>query len=835
MRGRLTCGRWVVVAFAVAAIVAAPGEVAGQSDQDSIEQTGDIDGIELAPGAAVGGTDAVGAPNNPTEVAIAVWVEQVLGIDERNSLFEVDATLRARWVDKRVLEACASTRVHTGERAEEQLKKMWAPDFVVTDGRGPRVTTALEVTVACDGTVMYQERFSVSVTQRFTNLNDFPFDEHEIRFTVEPFGPAGKDAVRFAPLASDDVSEGRAAEKRADKFESEEWNFTVGDEASVPGPGSITTRIGIDRATSYYWINVIAPLMLIVSISWIVFWMKPVLHERIGVSITILLTVVAFDFLTGDSLPRLPFTTRIDQFYNVSYFFVVLTIVGSLVAAGRLSRRSGGHRDAGRADHVEEHHDDASTTPADDEAGAFDDESVERDEVVSPAEPEPERGDHDRSDGLATVDRIGRTVYLPAYLGAVAIVLMFGVASPGRSVVPEPVEQAVTDTLPAAPAAGVQRLGAGAVVTGRIAEPGGRDEYEVCGDTAETVSVVMRWVSANDGASLDPYLELYDLQERRLVASDDDGGGGLDSLLVLAAGGDCHLLVARDRLDEGVGDYELTVETGDSASVESELAAEFSDVEADLGVSPAELSDRAVAVDPGEELVGSIDEPGEVDAYRVCTSSDDLYVVMTRASVAIDSEFDPLLARYAENGTFVALDDDGAGGRDSLLLVPAGEECQLVVAGDRSGQMTGKYTLIVESGEPVVADDAAAAGLVDVEAIFGVSFGELVVGAADLDVDATLAASIDRPDEVQPYWICSLPGGVTSVVMARSGAASEGGIDPFLVLYAADGSFVDFDDDSAGDLDSRLQLPPGDDCFLLLAGDLSSEQTGEYQIVTSTG
>ncbi len=54
------------------------------------------------------------------------------------------------------------------------------------------------------------------------------------------------------------------------------------------------------------------PLLLIVAISWAVFWMDYEdmnLADRMSVSFTSVLTVVAFDFVSSDSLPKLSYAT----------------------------------------------------------------------------------------------------------------------------------------------------------------------------------------------------------------------------------------------------------------------------------------------------------------------------------------------------------------------------------------------------------------------------------------------------------------------------------------------------------------------------------------------
>ena len=62
------------------------------------------------------------------------------------------------------------------------------------------------------------------------------------------------------------------------------------------------------------------------------------LAERMSVSFTSVLTVVAFDFLSSDSLPKLGYQTVLDKFLTISYIFLALTIIENVVSATLVRR-----------------------------------------------------------------------------------------------------------------------------------------------------------------------------------------------------------------------------------------------------------------------------------------------------------------------------------------------------------------------------------------------------------------------------------------------------------------------------------------------------------------
>lgn len=289
-------------------------------------------------------TQVATPPESPTVVDVSFGLEDIPRIDEREQLFQIDARVFATWTDERLAfdpdEAGADRFVYQGEGAAEKLKTdIWSPGFELVDGRGARERVDLAVTVWSDGDVWYEERFLATIFQPY-DLDDFPFDSHTVSFLLEPF-----------TLTTDDVVFG---EVEALDFEigSEEWTSDDVVTADVFNEGfaSAFFSVSIARDPTFYLTNIILPLLLIVAISWAVFWMDfedMTLADRLGVSITSLLTVVAFDFVTADTLPILPYSTRLDSLYTVSYVFVTLTVFMSL-AGHRWA-----HDDMARADRLD--------------------------------------------------------------------------------------------------------------------------------------------------------------------------------------------------------------------------------------------------------------------------------------------------------------------------------------------------------------------------------------------------------------------------------------------------------------------------------------------------
>jgi hypothetical protein len=472
-------------------------------------------------------------------------------------------------------------------------------------------------------------------------------------------------------------------------------------------------------------VNVIAPLVLIVLVSWSVFWMDLKLHERLGVAITALLTVVAFDFLTSDSLPKLSFTTRLDAFYNVSYIFVALTILISVIA----TRPSRQRRDDGAAD------EDGGDDTDDDTEEQSDDEAEQSSPTESPAAGagapiDTNRSIWARAKGVRgrTIDRWARVLYPALYLLLVGVALI-GWFSPGeaREIVTESEAEQEFSDLESAFGLSLAELESAATplaldeeTTTSIGAAGEKDIFRFCVDDGSGLDADRWSVKAERTGSieefLDPQLVLY-TDEGGFVASNDDRAdrvGDTNSLIIVElsenptapAGGElCYFLVVSDSTGMEIGDYVLTRTAGEFAGGEF-VGGEYEDLQATFGVSADDLGELETELGVGR-VNGSIDQQGDAyDVVRLCVDAKSTVSVTMLRNNPDDSTLDPLLLLYSDTGSLITLNDDiSESDLDSRLTLDELETgCYFLIAADLSGTATGEYTLVRTDGVAAIGE-----------------------------------------------------------------------------------------------------------------------------------
>jgi len=86
------------------------------------------------------------------------------------------------------------------------------------------------------------------------------------------------------------------------------------------------------RNVQFYILKVILPLVLIVIMSWAVFWIHPKqASSQISVAVTSMLTLIAYRFAVDSQLPRLPYMTCLDAFILTSTILVFFSLIEVLV------------------------------------------------------------------------------------------------------------------------------------------------------------------------------------------------------------------------------------------------------------------------------------------------------------------------------------------------------------------------------------------------------------------------------------------------------------------------------------------------------------------------
>ncbi len=107
-------------------------------------------------------------------------------------------------------------------------------------------------------------------------------------------------------------------------------------QTEIYGQGSkqtISYNFEIERKFFYYLLKIILPVILLVWLSFMVFFIRAKeLESKLAVSMGSLLTLVAYNFVFGDDVPKLNYITILDAWILLSYLFAGLSTVITIVS-----------------------------------------------------------------------------------------------------------------------------------------------------------------------------------------------------------------------------------------------------------------------------------------------------------------------------------------------------------------------------------------------------------------------------------------------------------------------------------------------------------------------
>src|SRR4029077_13612401 len=210
----------------------------------------------------------------PTQVSVGIWMVDITNIDSAQQNFTADIAAVLRWKDARL--------AHTGTGiAHYALDQIWTPRVAIANETSSVVRKLPEsVEVEPDGTVLYRQRYTGAFTQPL-RLQSFPFDRQSFRIQFV--------AIRYRPtevvfMADENwihdgllKAAGISRSITLPDWTVERWDAKPDVYALSPGLqfSGYTFEFTASRNVEHYILKVILPLVLIVMMSWSVFWTEP--------------------------------------------------------------------------------------------------------------------------------------------------------------------------------------------------------------------------------------------------------------------------------------------------------------------------------------------------------------------------------------------------------------------------------------------------------------------------------------------------------------------------------------------------------------------------------
>ncbi len=260
----------------------------------------------------------------PVEVSVGLFITNFVAIDETRESFEVGGFLTGKWQDPRL--ALTPDQISNKDEQETlrsfRLEDLWTPPIEGANSISHK-TNQYWLEADKNGTVTYRERFDGVYSNDF-ELRKFPFDTQVLRFEYQPFLSRAFQ-IHFAPqaLAGTGISADQHTQLAAWHLQGLSYSTDkMTDDPFLPPTNEALFQLVVTRRSGFYLWKIFLPLLMMTLIPMVSFWIDVKEFDwLLKIPMTMLLSMVAFQFTITRDLPRTGYITFLDAVFLASFFF----------------------------------------------------------------------------------------------------------------------------------------------------------------------------------------------------------------------------------------------------------------------------------------------------------------------------------------------------------------------------------------------------------------------------------------------------------------------------------------------------------------------------------
>ncbi|MFW2365261.1 MAG: hypothetical protein ACN4GW_02535 [Desulforhopalus sp.] len=268
-----------------------------------------------------------------TNVKIGLSVDQIANVDQQSETFSVVGSLQLIWQEPALAFSPDKCECVIKKMGLDKLKAyasendILLPNFIFFNQQGNRWVQGQYILIEPSGRATYNERFTTTLQEPSFDFRAYPFDRQRFNIRVDLLLPT--EAFLFEGVD-------RPGNAPGDQLGEEEWSvidYVQKVETVSLGRNHETSRftmsLDVERHLNYYIIRILIPLFLIISVSWVIFFLKDY-GRQLEVASGNLLVFVAFNFTISEDLPRLGYLTLLDRMIITSFCCAALVVLISV-------------------------------------------------------------------------------------------------------------------------------------------------------------------------------------------------------------------------------------------------------------------------------------------------------------------------------------------------------------------------------------------------------------------------------------------------------------------------------------------------------------------------
>ena len=294
------------------------------------------------PEAVMEAITAAPVPDNPTQVIVGAYINDIQELDFKANNYVVDLYVWFRWKAPDLDPSKTMEFMNRYASDDNVREALYDKPKEMPDG-------------SLYSIIRYQGRFSTKFP-----LEKYPFDTQTLTVAMEDT-VSGNDKQVYVPDTDGGINlnpqitlPGFKVGNPTMRIAPNAYPTNFGDlsEPETTAYSRLMLSIPVTRPIVAMSIKTIVPIMLIVACAGLVFFVRPRYIEcRIGLGITALLTLVALQLASGSSLPDVDYLMMLDKIYLLAYLFIIIAL-GRVVATSWHSDDTHAEKAISRADRI---------------------------------------------------------------------------------------------------------------------------------------------------------------------------------------------------------------------------------------------------------------------------------------------------------------------------------------------------------------------------------------------------------------------------------------------------------------------------------------------------
>ncbi|CAL8119985.1 unnamed protein product [Orchesella dallaii] len=268
----------------------------------------------------------------PVTIEVNMYIKSLGPVSETEEVYSLDCYFRQMWVDNRLKFNASATGLSEFSMNWLFLDKVWKPDTYFVNGKKSYLHSITVpnkfLRLRQDGLLTYSMRLTIKASCPM-HLRKFPLDSQSCPLDIGSYGYSNND-VLYAWLKSNKDAVGTE-----DGVNLAQYNLTgikMKEEIRLSSRGDnfsvVAVHFHLKRHTGYFMLQVYVPCTLIVSCSWVSFWIDPqAVPARVSLGVTTVLSMTTLGFGGRSQMPRTSYATALDWFVIICFSFVFASMV----------------------------------------------------------------------------------------------------------------------------------------------------------------------------------------------------------------------------------------------------------------------------------------------------------------------------------------------------------------------------------------------------------------------------------------------------------------------------------------------------------------------------